>query len=328
MKKIDLSLKKSEIIDLYCNKQYSISKLSKMYSVSSAVISNFLKSENITVINRQNVVKYNLETDIIPLYLKGYSLTKLSKIFKADRNSLSKKLKESGIIVENKQNKTKFNENIFDSIDTEEKAYWLGFIFADGYISKSNYRFEISLKGDDKEHLDKFNIFMQHDDPNLVKLQIVTLNNKTYSKCRWSVTNKHLWTVLNSYGCVPRKSLILNFPDMSIFKSEDLIRHFIRGYFDGDGCFTQIMRKTKGLRPVLSFLGTNSFLNELSKILKLKNFDISNLIYHPEKPSTYELDIHIKSVYDFLDYLYKNSKIYLLRKYKKYCYFNNCRLYE
>ena len=49
------------------------------------------------------------------------------------------------------------------------------------------------------------------------------------------VNSPHLINTLISYGCTPKKSLTLKFPDISIFKNMDLIRHFIRGYFDGDG---------------------------------------------------------------------------------------------
>ncbi|MGM9535052.1 MAG: hypothetical protein ACI3VR_07355, partial [Intestinibacter sp.] len=67
-----------------------------------------------------------------------------------------------------KWNRPKFNEHIFDVIDTEEKAYWLGFIFADGYIGstplepnkKSVYNFELSLKLEDTSHLEKFKSFI------------------------------------------------------------------------------------------------------------------------------------------------------------------------
>ena len=89
-------------------------------------------------------------------YLYGnISLTKLSKEYKIDRRTLSSYLKRVGITIVNRQNICKFNEHVFDNIDSEEKAYWLGFIFADGYISsqEGNYNFEISLKGSDKEHL-------------------------------------------------------------------------------------------------------------------------------------------------------------------------------
>ena len=73
---------------------------------------------------------------------------------------------------------------------------------------------------------------------NNIKFGKSILNEKVFYKVKWIVQNKHLWNILNSYGCTPRKSLTLKFPDIKIFKSKDLIRHFIRGYFDGDGCIS------------------------------------------------------------------------------------------
>lgn len=108
------------------------------------------------------------QSKIIDLYNSNMSCTKIGKILHINRNTVSNILNKHNIIVINKQNLPKFNERIFDSIDTEEKAYWLGFIFADGYISskskynKMEYKFELSLKGNDSEHLDKFNTFMEH----------------------------------------------------------------------------------------------------------------------------------------------------------------------
>ena len=90
------------------------------------------------------------------------SLTKIAKREGTTRQTLAKYFKKMGIEVINKQNRTKFDANIFDKIDSEEKAYWLGFIFADGSIrshkegEKSAYTLEISLKGSDYEHLIKF----------------------------------------------------------------------------------------------------------------------------------------------------------------------------
>ena len=106
--------------------------------------------------------------EIIDLYNNGLSCSKIATQFGVTTVTISKHLKRSGIEIINKQNRTKFNESIFDIIDNEEKAYWLGFIFADGYISssplrsdkKSRYDFEISLKASDVDHLHKFNKFM------------------------------------------------------------------------------------------------------------------------------------------------------------------------
>lgn len=173
------------------------------------------------------------------------SLTKIAKLFNTNRDTLSKHLKKAGYTVVNNQNKLKFNENVFDEINTEEKAYWLGFMYADGYIDsspldpdkKSTYKVELSLSEYDIEHLYKFNKFMQHEDNN-VKVGKVKAKDKEYYRCRWGIANKHLWSSLNNLGCTPRKSLTLQFPNISIFSNDNLIVPFIRGYFDGDGCLT------------------------------------------------------------------------------------------
>lgn len=168
--------------------------------------------------------------------MAGESLSKLSKEFHTSIPTLSRNLKKLGIEIINHQNETKFNEHVFDEINSEEKAYWLGFIFADGYISSNSYRFELSLKGSDAEHLYKFNTFMQHNKDN-ISLGEIQQNGKTYVRCRWNVSNKHLWNSLNVLGCTPNKSLTLKFPSETALAAE-LIPNFIRGYFDGDGCLT------------------------------------------------------------------------------------------
>lgn len=106
------------------------------------------------------------------------SLKVIAEKYKISKGALSRQLKKLGIEVVNHQNKTKFNENIFDLIDTEEKAYWLGFIYADGYVSSSNNQFELSLQGSDVEHLNKFNKFMECSANNKVKLGSVKTNGK------------------------------------------------------------------------------------------------------------------------------------------------------
>ena len=147
-------------------------------------------------------------------------------------------------------------------------------------------------------------------------------NVKTDSyRCRWTITNKHLWHVLNSYGCVPNKSLILKFPNYKIFKDKSLIRHFIRGYFDGDGCITH-QDKLQTV-PCISILGTYDIL-----------YHIRNLIFNDTNPfSKNSIENNktlvlsrsgIKSVL-FMYSIYYKSSIFLDRKYKKYLKYKNCR---
>jgi len=239
------------------------------------------------------------------------SLTQMGNREKVDRRTLSKHFKELGIEIINKQNCSKFNEHIFDSIDTEEKAYWLGFIFADGTINsspiregvKSIYGFELSLGLKDLKHLEKFKKFIGYNKDLLVD------NNR----CRFSIANKHFWTTLNNLGCTPNKSLTLKFPNIS----EDLIRHFIRGYFDGDGCITRYVH-IHTVTPSATVLGTIDMLNNITKYS-----DTTASLRHDKRHSKeiFHLDWNKENSIKFINYIYNNSTIYLDRKYKLYNFF-------
>lgn len=216
--------------------------------------------------------------------------------------------------------KGEYDINIFDLIDSEEKAYWLGFWFADGYLNssplfekkKSDYTIELSLKLEDLEHLNKFKNFIKYSKE---------IKTDEY-RCRFYVHNKHLWTTLASYGCTPLKSLILAFPNEKCFASPNLIRHFIRGYWDGDGWITY--RDLDHNEMQCGILGTIGFLNCIKGYL-----NINNTLHHNHdnlEESTMKLVISGRMALKTLFYLYENSTIYLERKFNKYL--EICRLYE
>lgn len=251
--------------------------------------------------------------------------TQIAKIFGISAISLKTVLEKLNLLDQTRTAR-KYNEHVFDVIDTEEKAYWLGYVFADGYIydfkSKNNgrcdYNFELCSKGDDIDHMKKFASFIEYEND----LKITKADNKGHTRCRICLSSQHLWNTLNNYGCVPKKSLILKFPDKSIFKDESLIRHFIRGYFDGDGCISFCNKERTQLN--IQVLGTNEFLND---ILLYSGF--STKLYHNHnnvEESTMYINISCKKGFNFINYLYKDSNIYLQRKFERYCYF--CRLYE
>lgn len=290
-----------DIIDLHYNKKWNMQQISKKYGFYDRTISKRLISLGYKIINYNNITTYN-ESDVIKLLESGMSYVDIGKLYGISPYPICKIAKRHNIKYK------RFNDAVFDSIDNEEKAYWLGFIFADGYISKKNNKFELSLKGDDFNHLCKFSKFINFDE-NKISKRIVRCNDKKYECCRISFSNKHFWEILNSYGCTPRKSLTLKFPDESIFKSKDLIRHFIRGYFDGDGwiCCTD---KTK----CIGALGTPSFLNSCQKYLNT-NY---NLYRNHGSDLTMKLVATRYSGLKIAEYLYSNSEIYLERKYLKY----------
>ena len=240
-------------------------------------------------------------------YQLGKSLTQIAKDNNISRWKLTKLLKEAGEKIVNRHNSLKFNEHYFDNIDTEEKAYWLGFIFADGCIMRNSHSFELSLSHKDKDHIQKFT-------------KVINYTGKVYTK-KHSITcclrSKHFWTVLYNYGCVPNKSLILKFPKLTIFNSQELIKHFIRGYFDGDGCISQHIY-THTVSPNITLLGTKEFLTELVKFTNIKgNFRHD----YRHSANTFSLEFSKENGIQFINYIYLNSNVNLTRKYNKFLFF-------
>lgn len=234
------------------------------------------------------------------MYLKGKSTVSICKELHISRSRFSNFLKEEGIYVNPIPQKKKINERIFQNIDNEEKAYWLGFLYADGSISKGNRNdIELSLCLNDIHHLEKFKAFIGFGG----KLIIDDF------RCRISFKNKNMKKDLMNKGCVPQKSLTIKFPSYDIVPKE-LIRHFIRGYFDGDGSIS-CTDKTHSL----CVLGTLDMMEHICY-----ESGIPRKIYISKSPniSTYRILLDDKrDSLIFLHYLYDDCEIYLDRKYNK-----------
>ena len=201
-----------------------------------------------------------------------------------------------------------FNETYFDFINTEEKAYWLGFLYADGYVGENTI--ELTLKESDYNHLAKFAKALDYDGPISYKKDV-----KAY---RVSLCSQYLCDSLTKKGCMKAKSLILNFPTNDQVPTE-LIKHFIRGYIDGDGSIGIYLSnktdKTKQFR--CSILGTKDFLDNLYLILKKECF-ITKTKYSPHgKAWALNISGNKKNI-KVMQFLYNNANIYLDRKYDIY----------
>ena len=222
------------------------------------------------------MTKQNLINLAIKEYLEtpeeDRSLTKVGEKYGVRRQTISKYLKDMGIEVVNYQNRARLDETVFDSMDTEEQFYWLGFLYADGNISKTGNRLELTLALKDIDHLEKFRNFLK------LTTEIKTVLRNGHYACRLYVRNKHLWRTLNNLGCVPCKSLILEFPKKEIFKNNKMfILHFIRGYVDGDGCLSYYWNKQHtSINTQVSIVSTESFLNSIKKLFGNKHGYINN----------------------------------------------------
>ena len=244
------------------------------------------------------------------------SLTKLGQKYGIKRQTLSKHLKDRGYEVINYQNRLRCDETVFDKIDNEEASYWLGFLYADGNISSVGNRLEIHLSIKDLSHLEKFRRFL-----NLSTEIRSGIDSRGYGFCHLAIRNKHLWNTLNNLGCHPQKSLTLKFPNQNIFEGDkkELIKHFIRGYVDGDGCLC-IYKSKNSYKTELDLVGTKEFLEYINKLFKNKGY-IRNKSCKNWENKAYALKFSSVPSRIIARFLYENSNIYLERKYNKYLEF-------
>lgn len=200
------------------------------------------------------------------------------------------------------------NVNIMEKIDTEEKAYWLGFLYADGCVGSKEDKIELGLAEKDYDQLVKFKNFIGLDNK-------ISYREKTKSY-RYAFRSKKFKQDLIKQGCFPKKSLILKFPTLKQVPKE-LQRHFIRGYFDGDGWFSNTNKTFQ-----VGIIGTEDFILgflEAAPFLKgNKIFDV----HRKDGAKRYVFSAKDK-VNRFFDYIYKDCNIYLTRKYNHYLEYIN-----
>lgn len=111
------------------------------------------------------------------LLMGGQSFITLAKIFDINPGTLSALAKENNLWVDNRQ-KYAINHNYFQNIDTPEKAYWLGFLEADGCISKNNTQLTFELQARDELSLYKFRSCLDSSHP--VKQKTVKFHNQDF----------------------------------------------------------------------------------------------------------------------------------------------------
>jgi hypothetical protein len=128
----------------------------------------------------------------------------------------------------------KIDENYFKCINTEDKSYFLGLIYADGYLNEKRGYMSLTLQEKDIDILEKFKHYIQTNKP----LQFIKRNEKnTQNQYRFLITRRKMINDLILLGVHQNKSFTCN-PNIINNWNDEFIRHFIRGYYDGDGSLT------------------------------------------------------------------------------------------
>src|SRR5579859_2720079 len=269
-----------------------------------------------------------IATEIIKLYNLKFNTHQIAHQFNCSPTFIVNVLKKYNIprrLSSTYKSKYIINDNFFDTIDTEEKAYILGFLYADGnnYVNNNCYEVSINLVEEDKSILEEILRLLSPDN----KLKKISFKNKNWkNQYRLCIKNKKISDQLTQLGCVPNKSLTLTFPEW--LTNKELQRHFIRGYFDGDGSIYSKKPKITGqIDYGWQITSTYNFCSSIKDILE-NNLNIHCSLKKISKCSKNQITTTVSvggnhQIKILMDWIYNNSIIYLPRKHNKYLEFIN-----
>lgn len=224
-----------------------------------------------------------------------------------------------GWINNNCKNKLrKFNSDYFKEITTPNQAYWLGFIYADGWVvcnyKHRNYELGIELCDIDEQQLIDFNnelggvhtIIHKHYEKYICDYKNISIVDTVCIR----IYSKQIITDLISHNVLENKTLKKEYSIVD----DSLFFDFLRGYIDGDGCIYNNKDFKKSQVHITS--SHDNILLYLKEKLLLYNIEC---YVYKEKDRKYRLCIKNKDIIRFLDMIYYNSSVQKLnRKYEKY----------
>lgn len=294
---------KEVLLDMLKSK--TVQEIAEYFNVDEHTISRWISKHNISF----NDKKQYRNKDWLEQKLKEFngSLSAISKATGYKKDTMLEWCYKFNL-AHTKTFSKKYNLNIdyFKKIDSEIKAYYLGFGMADFGVDKSCLKFEFRLKKDDKYIIEKlanelnYTADLYHYKDNI---------REGYSL---SICSKDICKDLIYHGIVPNKSGKEVLPNTV---PKELIRHFIRGFIDGDGCIESSIKRLSICSMSYNILLSIKLF--LEKELDIKEYNIKPTLKESGNILYYYI-IYSDSFMKVLDYLYKDSTIYLTRKYNNY----------
>lgn len=302
--------KMDEAILLYRSTN-SLADVSRFTGLSVSFTHNWLKriGEHKPVSQKYSSICLPYSKYIKELYLSGVSCLDIGNEFNFNEQSVRKLIKDMGILRDTKPYQKLLDHNWLDNIDSEDKAYYLGLLTADGWLDRNSLFIDLQQK--DKELLEN----LRNRIAPFVPLAYYKAGKANVDdKVRLVITSKAWRERCEALEISYRKSLTM--PNMVNNIPIDVRHHFIRGYFDGDGTVGVYFNKRLNKKfSKIQFLGTEDFLKGIhtsmgipvGTITQGKDENIHRLTYSGKQ-----------RLFEIKEYLYKDATIYLSRKKDKF----------
>lgn len=292
----------------------SLQVISQLFDINEETILRMVKQlGNKSNQNRKKLSEGQID-EICELYHNGLSMPKIAKKYNVSASLIRKKLVSRGVKRRDASaahRKYAIHEDFFDNINNEKKAYFLGFLYADGCNHlKKNY-VSLGLKNTDKEILLKLAALIYKKDPSeQVKTYDRTHEGKG-KEVRLTINSQHICHQLEKLGCPQAKTFKITYPQ---WLPPHLHCHFVRGYFDGDGGAT--VKYLSGVGARFKITSTENFIRGLQKVIE-DQVGIKVPIGVEKTISTLRSTGNVLSI-KLLNWLYKDATIFLGRKYDLY----------
>lgn len=293
-------MEKQKIVDLY-NQNIPIAEIARKTGYSLYVVRNYLKKNTNYIVNKG---PRELEQKVLKLYNSGIkNCWDISKSLNTKYGTILYVMRR--LKLENEERELyHLDENFFEKIDTQQKAYLLGIMYSDGCVYKNTMIIGVT----DKEIVENAKRFLNYEGP----IEEYKKDNKCKLLYKLRVKRKKIFDDLINKGCVPKKSLILDFPNSKNVPNS-LIHHFIRGVFDGDGCISNYDGGDAYITKkwVITITGTKEVLDGIVE----KSYITPCWRHITKNKNTWSFFINKKvEIERFINYIYKDSTVSLTRK--------------
>jgi len=220
-----------EHLESLCQIGYTQDKISKEIGISREMVNYYMSKYGLST-GRQapNRKKWDEieRTKLYEMVSSGMTNRSISKAIGRTVDMVAKYLTMYGLQREEYIPHPNLKEDFFEYIDTKEKAYWLGFLYADGFVRKGNGAIVLDLSDKDAEWVYKFCDVIGVD---YSRIRLRT-HKQGYKSISVIVQSRTFTEHIVRHGCVNAKSKIIRLPDLS---SDELDMAFLMGYYDGDG---------------------------------------------------------------------------------------------
>ena len=266
----------------------------------------YKNEKELSLKEKEKIIKYYYDNP-------DKQVKEINKIFKLTKRTMNNLFKEFNISSRRK-NRYTLNEYFFDIIDNELKAYLLGYLFADGFVGDEKYNnIVFSQKKEDAEAVKLLKESIEYTgDLRIFKPRISSFENSS-DQVAINFSSMHMANTLKNCG-LSKKEFYNKFPKLN----NVLMRHFIRGFFDGDGSIT-LTRST--YKDKIYYGGAFNII--INKKLVNSFLNLFNEIHFTIDQSKTDYMVYLKcnskkSIKLIYNYFYKDSKYFLSRKKKKF----------